>query len=154
MKTLIPFLVGLALIITGCSQGIQPQPVSTPVPLVIKTCTLEGCGATLKVELQGAVPSDFTVEITTAAGERAQAHCVGGLNPDATPGAIPVYQPLCGENELLFFGYSPEELDLTLRWGESTLTRHLQTAVETVYPNGMECSWACEVRKATFEFDE
>lgn len=147
----IAFLQLLTLtLLTACAPA-QPTPAT---PQVVSTCTLQGCADTLEVELRGNVPGDFYAEVTTSEGETARSHCVSSTNPEATPGSPPAHQPFCGVNALTFYGFHPDEFDLTLSWGEISITRHLQPSLEIIHPNGPACPPACELRRAVFELDE
>jgi len=162
MKTKAHFLAGLIFfILVGCSRVSSPLATPTPkggafaasAPVVIKTCTVVGCGKGLVVNLQGKVPEDFTVEVTTAAGEHAQAHCVRGRNAEGS-GPFPSYHPICYAGQLYFFGYTPDELDLTARWGEQVSSQHLKTTIVPFYPNGTDCPPLCQKWTAAFAFPE
>ncbi len=131
--------------------GCVPTATATPAPVVVKTCTLQGCGYVLAVQLKGQVPGDYFIEAAGEDGKTLTAHCVNGALAEGT-----YYDgsPVCAPTEVWFPNFQPKELNVTLRWEEHRISRAFEPTYQIFYPNGPECEPACPSGAVEFAIPE
>jgi hypothetical protein len=146
IRILIAFLS--IILLTGCNLLSN----LTPTALVVKTCTLIGCGNTLSIDLAGSVPQEYFMEVVTPAGEKMDVHCKGetGVYADDHfdhPGYL-----MCRANGVDLINFSPEQVTITLRWGADQQSTQTFTPVYwSERPNGPECDPECRIGQVTFQ---
>ncbi len=141
----------LLLVCSFLPLGCLPTATATPAPVVVKTCTLQGCGYTLRVQFTGQVPDDYFVEAVVLNGRTLTAHCVNGALAEGTYyDGSPVYAP----TEVWIPNFQPEALTVTLRWEGHRVSHTFHPTYQIFYPNGPECEPACPTGTVEFLIPE
>jgi hypothetical protein len=96
-------------------------------------CTLLPCPG-LTVQLQGVVPSDYTVTLSSPGANPVSRSCGA-----ATP---------CLGNQISFAGRAPDTATVSVVWAGNSVAVTVQPSYETVYPNGTRCN-ACRAATIT-----
>jgi hypothetical protein len=107
---------GLALLVTSCSSRSE-DPVM---------CTLIACSDGITVELQGDVPSSYTV--TARAGTQTRTRECSAAQPCAP---------------ILFENFTPETVTIEVTTAAGTVRREITPEYRTVRPNGPDCPPEC-----------
>ncbi len=139
------------LVCSFLSLGCLPAATATPGVVVVKTCTLQGCGYALHVQLKGQIPDDYSIEAVATDGKTLMAHCVNGALAEGT-----YYEgsPVCDSTEVWFPNFQPQELTVTLRWEGHRVSHTFQPTYQIFYPNGPECEPACPTGTVEFVIPE
>lgn len=134
-------LIGIALILGTCTR--MPTEDNE-----FKTCTAMGCFVTLAVALEGAIPSDFIVEVSSIEGESFLIHCVDGIRRDFE--VLSSFEaPRCESKGALFFGFVPEEVTVNILWESQIISQDFKPSYEIFRPNGLDCPPECRVGSVT-----
>jgi hypothetical protein len=108
-----------------------------------RVCTEIGCFDGLTVQLQGSIPAAFSVEATAPGGETTVVVC-----PEGGAGVV------CGVDQLVFEGFTREEVTITISWDGGSLTETFRPAYETFRPNGPDCPPECRQAEITMRLGE
>lgn len=106
--------MGAGGLLLGCSLG---EPV---------TCSGVECANALVVDLDGAVPSSYTIEVS-AANQTRRFTCTAAN--------------LCGE--AVFSDFTPPEVTIRVTWSGGNAEQVVMPAYEVVQPNGPDCPPTC-----------
>ncbi len=146
-------LVRSVLLLVCCFLilGCLPATTATPGPVVVKTCTLQGCGYTLRIGLTGQIPDDYFFDAVAVNGKALTAHCVKGALAEGT-----YYDasPVCAPTEVWIPNFQPKELTVTLRWEGHRVSHTFHPTYPIFYPNGPECEPACPAGTVEFLIPE
>ena len=136
-------LILITVLLGGCKPPTTQS--ATMVP-----CTEAGCGTGLTLVFSGAVPSEFIMEAITPAGEKLEAHCIQGVGqyPEDYFSRSP--RATCMQSGVEFFQFSPEEVSITLKWGDNQLSQTFKPTYTFYYPNGSGCMPVCSRGQITF----
>ncbi len=114
--------------------------------LIPRNCTAMGCISQLTINLTGNAPSEFRLKATGNAGEESVAQCKDGRAvDDGTPQAGSIFSRFkCSSMGVTLRRFAPDEVTLTVYWGESgVLTGIFRPAYTVLQPNGPGCSPSC-----------
>ncbi|MCJ7435221.1 MAG: hypothetical protein MUO77_17205 [Anaerolineales bacterium] len=139
-------LILVSLIIFGCLALSATQ----PAPTIDQTCTAAGCGFSLQVELVGEMPSDFVLTAAASTGETVSVHCLNGMTLYDVQ-TMTGKSPTCSQTGVSFLNFAPEQVMITVRWGDLEVSQSFQPAYQVFFPNGPTCEPEC--RSARVDFD-
>jgi len=134
--------------------GCNPSAIQSPTPQIVRTCTVEGCGITLSVDLTDNVPKDYILEAVTPSGEKMSVHCVDGTGQYADDHFQRQSYPVCKQNGVEFLRFSPDKVTMTIRWGDQQASQTFQPNYQSEWPNGPDCEPECRVGQVTFQVPE
>ncbi len=97
---------------------------------------------TLSVNLIGFVPKDYIVEATTPDGKTVSVHCIDGVGQYAD-GIHHLGDPTCEKWGIVFYGFAPREVTITVSWGTNKATQTFKPTYEVEQPNGPDCEPEC-----------
>lgn len=99
-----------------------------------RACTILGCATGMSIRLTGNIPEEFTIELVGKDGTTRKINC-----PAASEAAIGCSSELI----LIYDGYKPEEVRITIFWEGGSITEHFRPIYTTLQPNGPDCPPIC-----------
>lgn len=132
-------------LLTACSSSSNEaadKNVSSDTP-VVQVCTEIGCVDGLTVQLEGVIPSTFTVEAVVPGDSPILVQC------SSDQPAIP-----CAGDHLFFEGFTPEEVTIRISWKDGQVSETFRPSYERVQPNGPGCPPECRQGHVTMMLTE
>ena len=135
MKLFMSLLVS-AILLAGCSVlGATPTP---------KFCTEIGCSSVLTVNLNGNIPSGYTLQVLANTGETFVVFCQNGQYVDQDTPQPKDVRPECGPAKVTLTGFAPDEVTVTVIWGANgAISGVFRPAYTITEPNGPGCPPTC-----------
>jgi hypothetical protein len=139
--------------LTSSPPAPSLPPATLPTFLPQRLCTVMGCGPSIQLKLAGPVPPDFVVNATTPTGEIVRVHCQQNkteLDPQTTPPA----DAICTPNAILFISFTPQNVTITIEWGDREVSQQFQPTYTVSYPNGATCKPQCQSATVELTFPD
>jgi hypothetical protein len=103
-----------------------------------------GCLDSLTVTLEGEVPADYTLQLTSADGPPLVVSCTSAENAEPPAG-----QSARCEGSSVTFGVAPAHVNVRLTWEGGALEKDLTPVYESFQPNGPDCPPVCRAGSVT-----
>lgn len=116
-------------------------------------CFRLGCGSGLQIILEGNTPNEFSIEILDETGSKKMAQCIVVNDQTVILGDIINDQNAsCAflTPSAFFPGYLPDEVTVTVRWANNSVTQSTRPIYRTQRPNGDRCPPECRLARIIF----
>jgi hypothetical protein len=107
-------------------------------------CTLMGCLDTLTFTLDGEVPEEYTLQLTSPDGLLIEVSCTSGEGAETPQGQ----SGTCGGSGVTL-NVAPSQVHLRLARDGGAIERNLTPAYQVFQPNGPDCPPACRSGSVT-----
>ena len=141
----------LVTLLVGCAPAGELPVEVTPLPTVfqVEICTERDCGPTLSVRLDGKVPETYIFKVTTANDASREVRCVNGSG-DYGPNHFDSMSYLeCHSFGVQFVNFAPDEMMITIDWGDGNYSEMIRPDYRLFYPNGLDCPPECRSGSVT-----